>query len=64
MKAVSWALRQIGKRNEYLSRRAIELAKRIEKLKTKTAKRIAKEVIKELSSKYNKLNREPLRVKN
>jgi 3-methyladenine DNA glycosylase AlkD len=48
-KAVSWALRQIGKRSPYLREKAVELAKEIEKLGTKSAKRIAREVLKELS---------------
>ena len=49
-KAVSWALRQIGKRNINLNEKAIKLAEEIEKLGTKSAKYIAKEALKELKS--------------
>lgn len=40
-KAVNWALRQIGKRNPYLNKKAIETAKEILKIDSKTAKWIA-----------------------
>lgn len=49
-KAVSWALRQIGKRNLYLNKKAIELAEEIKKLGTKSAKYIATETLRELRS--------------
>lgn len=49
-KAVSWALRQIGKRNLYLNKKAIELAEEIKKLRTKSAKYIATETLRELRS--------------
>lgn len=55
VKAVSWALRQIGKRNKYLCVKILELSKQIEKIGTKNAKRIAKETINELLSKYKYL---------
>ncbi|MGQ4914594.1 MAG: DNA alkylation repair protein [Candidatus Asgardarchaeia archaeon] len=50
-KAVSWALRQIGKRNLVLNKRAIEVAKEIQKINAKSAKWIASDVLRELTSK-------------
>jgi 3-methyladenine DNA glycosylase AlkD len=50
-KAVNWALRQIGKRNLSLNKKAIKLARRIQKIDSKSAKWIAKDAIKELTSK-------------
>ncbi len=49
-KAVNWALRQIGKRNENLRLKALETAYRIEKQDTKAARWIAKDAIRELES--------------
>ena len=49
-KAVNWALRSIGKKNKYLNKKAIELAKEILKLDYKSAQWIAKDAIKELES--------------
>lgn len=49
-KAVNWALRQIGKRNIGLNMKAIETAKEIQKIESKSAKWIAQDVIKELTS--------------
>ena len=49
-KAVNWALRQIGKRNSYLNKKAIGLAKEIQKIDSKTARWIASDAIKELKS--------------
>lgn len=49
-KAVNWALRQIGKRNEYLRILAIETALRIEQQDSKSAKWIAKDALRELRS--------------
>ncbi len=49
-KAVNWALRQIGKRNKKLNKRAIEVAKNIQKLDSKSARWIAGDAIKELES--------------
>ena len=49
-KAVNWALRQIGKRNIYLNKKAIEIAKEIQEIDSKTAKWIAKDAIRELTS--------------
>lgn len=49
-KAVNWALRQIGKRNKYLNRKAILMAKEIDKIDSKSAKWIAKDALRELES--------------
>lgn len=49
-KAVNWALRNIGKRNFYLNKKAIETAKEIQKINTKSAKWIANDAIRELIS--------------
>ena len=49
-KAVNWALRNIGKRNNVLNEKAIETAKKIAKIESKTAKWIAKDAIRELTS--------------
>ena len=47
-KAVNWALRQIGKRNQNLNRKAIDVAREIDKLDSKSAKWIAKDALREL----------------
>lgn len=55
-KAVNWALRQIGKRNKNLNKQAIKVAKdllaqaRIQKIDNKTAKWIANDALRELTS--------------
>ncbi|MEM3509650.1 MAG: DNA alkylation repair protein [Nitrososphaerota archaeon] len=49
-KAVNWALRQIGKRNIKLNVKVIETAKEIQKIEAKSAKWIAHDAIKELTS--------------
>ncbi len=53
-KAVNWALRQIGKRNKNLNKKALKLAKEIlymgEKINSKSAKWIASNAIIELES--------------
>jgi len=49
-KAVNWALRQIGKRNLNLNGKAIKIAKEIQKMDSKTAKWIASDAIRELTS--------------
>lgn len=49
-KAVNWALRQIGKRNARLNRKAIAVAKEIAKLDSKSAKWIAADALRELKS--------------
>ncbi len=49
-KAVNWALRNIGKRNAALNRKAIATARQIAKMDDKTAQWIAKDALKELIS--------------
>jgi 3-methyladenine DNA glycosylase AlkD len=49
-KAVNWALRNIGKRNVNLNRKAIETAKEVQKMDPKSAKWIASDAIRELTS--------------
>ncbi|MFC1884964.1 DNA alkylation repair protein [Thermodesulfobacteriota bacterium] len=50
-KAVNWALRQIGKRNVRLNKKAIAVAKEIRKLDSKSAQWIANNALKELTGK-------------
>ena len=50
-KAISWALRSIGKRNIDLNKKAIEVAKEIKLLNSKSALWIANDAIKELEGK-------------
>ena len=49
-KAVNWALRNIGKRNLILNKKMIKLAEEILKIDSKTARWIAKDALKELTS--------------
>ncbi|MEE8469807.1 MAG: DNA alkylation repair protein [Dehalococcoidia bacterium] len=49
-KGVNWALRQIGKRNAGLNRKAIETAKEMQEMNSKSAKWIASDAIRELTS--------------
>lgn len=49
-KAVNWALRQIGKRNLNLNKRAIEVAEEISAIDSRSAKWIAADAIRELTS--------------
>jgi len=49
-KAVNWALRNIGKRNRSLNQRAIETAQEIARIDSKTARWIANDALKELTS--------------
>ena len=49
-KAVNWALRQIGKRNEIIIIRALEVAEIILKTDTKAGRWIARDAIRELSN--------------
>jgi len=49
-KAVNWALRQIGKRNRSLNKEAIKAAKEIQKMDSKSAKWIASDALRELTS--------------
>jgi len=48
-KAVNWALRQIGKRNWNLNKRAINIAREIKKIESKSASWIASDAIRELT---------------
>lgn len=47
-KAVNWALRQVGKRNLALNKKAIAAAKEIQKMDSKSAKWIAADALREL----------------
>lgn len=49
-KSVNWALRQIGKRNKNLNKEVIRVAKEIHKIDNKTAKWIANDALRELTS--------------
>jgi len=49
-KAVNWAVRQIGKRNAALNRKAIRLAKEIHALGTTSTRWIASDALRELTS--------------
>jgi 3-methyladenine DNA glycosylase AlkD len=48
-KAVNWALRQIGKRNLHLNKKAIRTARNIQKMDLKSAKWIASDALRELT---------------
>jgi len=50
-KAVNWALRNIGKRDPSLNKKALQTAKEIRQIDSKTARWIANDAIKELESK-------------
>jgi 3-methyladenine DNA glycosylase AlkD len=50
-KAVNWALRNIGKRNIELNKKAIDVAKIIKRIDSKSAKWIASDALNELTSK-------------
>lgn len=47
-KAVNWALRQIGKRNVNLNKKAIKTAREIQKIDSKAAKWVASDALREL----------------
>ncbi len=49
-KAVNWALRQIGKRNMSLNTKAMEAAREIQQMDTRSAKWVAADAIRELTS--------------
>src|SRR5579859_839803 len=49
-KAVNWALRNIGKRNLNLNRAAIQIAQRIQRLDSRSARWIAADALRELKS--------------
>ncbi len=50
-KAVNWALRQIGKRNTRLNKKAVAVAKEIRKMDSPAARWIAADAIRELTNK-------------
>lgn len=50
-KAVNWALRNIGKRNRTLNKRTIKLSKQILEIDSKASKWIARDALRELTSK-------------
>jgi len=49
-KAINWAIRNIGKRNEFLNRKMIALSKEILLLDSKSARWIANDALRELTS--------------
>lgn len=49
-KAVNWAIRNIGKRNKTLNKKMINVSKNIQKIDSKSAKWIASDAIRELTS--------------
>ena len=49
-KAVNWALRQIGKRNISLNKKAIRVAEEIQQFESKTARWVASDALRELRS--------------
>jgi len=49
-KAINWALRQIGKRNRRLNRMAIDTAEKIARAESKSARWIASDALRELTS--------------
>lgn len=53
-KAVNWALRNIGKRNEALCRRAIEVARQLQDSGDRTARWIASDALRELNARLLK----------
>jgi 3-methyladenine DNA glycosylase AlkD len=60
-KAVNWALRNIGKRNLSLNKKALKTAKEINKLNSKSARWIGSDAIRELTS--QKVHQKLLRKK-
>lgn len=49
-KAVNWALRNIGKRNPHLNQAAIQFAQKLQKMDSKSARWIAADALRELTS--------------
>ncbi len=49
-KAVNWALRNIGKRNRHLNDKALALARQIQQINSKSARWIAADALRELTS--------------
>jgi len=58
-KAVNWALRQIGKRNTYLNKIAVNFSLNLARNEAKSAKWIAKDALKELTNKKIQLRLKP-----
>jgi 3-methyladenine DNA glycosylase AlkD len=60
-KAVNWALRQIGKRNLALNRRAIAAARQIQRIDSRAARWIAADALRELEGEavQTRLRRRP-----
>jgi 3-methyladenine DNA glycosylase AlkD len=56
-RAVNWALRNIGKRNIKLCKRAMEVAKQLDQIDDKTAHWIAKDALRELKGKLEKMEK-------
>lgn len=65
-KAVNWALRQIGKRNLCLNKRAVDTAKEIQGMDIKSAHWVASDALKELTSEFvlNRLRSKELKADN
>jgi 3-methyladenine DNA glycosylase AlkD len=61
-KAVSWALRNIGKRSRHLNRSAIRTARDIKKLESKSARWVASDVLRELTSDADPIHHHSLRI--
>lgn len=51
-KAVNWALRNIGKRNQQLNKKAITIAQKMQKKPEKSARWIANDALRELTSEH------------
>jgi len=49
-KAINWAVRNIGKRNQFLNKKMIELSREIQLIDSKSARWIANDAIRELTS--------------
>jgi 3-methyladenine DNA glycosylase AlkD len=49
-KAVNWALRNIGKRNQNLNNESIQIARQIQEIDSKSARWIASDALRELES--------------
>ena len=56
-KAVNWALRQIGKRSIFLNKKAIELAREIKGIDSKSARWIANDALRELRNPKTRIRR-------
>ena len=59
-KAVSWALRNIGKRNPHLQKIALETAKDLKNAESKTARWIGSDVYRDLTSDATKRRMEKI----